>query len=280
MPSAHAYADRFVTVRGLRLHLIDRGDPASPAIVFLHGITGHARTWDREAEALAAQFRVIALDQRGHGDSARAPDGEYSNAALADDFAAVVDEVGLTRFRLVGLSLGGRVAIAYAGTHPDRVERLVVVDIGPDIAPAGMKRVMAMMGACPDEFATEDDALAWLRTASPLYDDALLRQRVTHGLTRLTGGGFAWKYDPVLRENARKGRGRPAPELWALWKAIECPTLLVQGQLSDLLTDDIAERMLESQPRARRVVVAGAGHTVPGDQPDAFMALLRQFLQD
>jgi pimeloyl-ACP methyl ester carboxylesterase len=280
MPPAHAYADRFVTVRGLRLHLVDRGDPSSPAIVFLHGITGHARTWDREAEALAGHFRVIALDQRGHGDSERAPDGDYSNAALADDFAAAVDEIGLTRFRLVGLSLGGRVAIAYAGTHPDRVERLVVIDIGPDIAPAGMTRVMGIMASSPEEFASEDDAIAWLRAASPLYDDALLRHRATHGLARLAGGGFAWKYDPLLRENARKGRGRPAPELWALWKAIECPTLLVQGQLSDLLTDDIAERMLESQPRARRVVVAGAGHTVPGDQPDAFMALLRQFLQD
>ena len=273
-----AFTDRFVSVRGLRFHLVERGDPATPAVVFLHGITGHARTWDDEAQALADRFHVIALDQRGHGDSDPAPDRDYGNPTMVEDLAAIVDALGLTRLHLVGLSLGGRVAIGYTGLHPGRVERLVVIDIGPDIAPAGLQRVTGTMAGAPERFATRDEALALVRAANPRYTEAKLRHRVEHGLRALPDGGFAWKYDRAMRDNAREGRPRPAGDLWAAWKAIDCPTLLVQGQESDILDDAIAKRMIDAQPRARLAVVPEAGHTVPGDQPAAFMRVLSEFL--
>jgi esterase len=278
MPATDRFTDRFVSARGLKFHLVERGDPANPPLLFLHGITGHARTWDDEAQTLADRFHVFALDQRGHGDSDPAPDGDYGNPALVDDLAALVDTLGLARFTLVGLSLGGRVGIGYAGSHPGRVERLAVVDIGPDIALAGLKRVMGMMANAPERFATKDEALAWVRAANPRYTEAKLQHRVEHGIRALPDGGFFWKYDRVMRDNARQGRARPSGDLWAAWKAIDCPTLLVQGQESDVLDDEIAKRMIEAQPRARLAVIPGAGHTVPGDQPDAFMQVVTTFL--
>src|SRR6185369_687526 len=105
--------DRSIVLRGRRFHYTEWGAPTARPLVMLHGITGHARTWDDEAAALAARYRVLALDLRGHGDSDPAPDGDYTTASLAEDVAAFVDVLGVSTFHLVALSLGGRVAIAY-----------------------------------------------------------------------------------------------------------------------------------------------------------------------
>jgi len=263
---------------GTRLHYVEWGERDAPPVVMLHGITGHARTWDDEARALSARYRVLALDQRGHGDSGPAPDGDYTTGTLADDLAAFLDALALPRVRLVGLSMGGRVAIALAGRQPARVESLVVVDIGPDVAPEGRARVGLMMASAPERFDTLEQAVAYTRANNPRYSDALLRRRVEHGLRALPQGGFTWKYDRELREAVRQGRWRDPTDLWPLWSAIACPTLLVRGVESDLFTPEIAKRMLEAQPRARLVEVEGAGHTVPGDQPEIFRALLVDFV--
>jgi pimeloyl-ACP methyl ester carboxylesterase len=269
--------DHTITLHGSRFHYTERGDHDAPPVVLLHGVTGHARSWDGEGAALADRYRVLALDQRGHGDSDPPPDADYTMASLSADLAAFVDALGLPTFAIVALSLGGRVAMHYAGTHPDRVTRLVVVDIGPDIAPAGRTRVGQIMSHAPERFDTLEDIVAYLRANNPRYTDALLRARVEHGVRPLPGGGFTWKYDRGLRELVRSGRWSDPIDLWPAWTALACPTLLVRGAESDILTADIAKKMIEAQPRARLVEVPHAGHTVPGDQPEGFVKLLRDF---
>jgi len=273
------HTDRTLELHGQRFHYTEWGAPAAPAVIFLHGITGHARTWDDEARLLAGRYRAIALDQRGHGDSDPAPDGDYSDAALLGDLEAFVDGLGLARVSLVALSLGGRVAINFAGRHPGRMERLVVIDIGPEIAAAGRARVGMLMAQAPERFAALVDVVVHMRANAPLYTDAMLRHRAQHAVRPLPGGGFTWKYDRTLREAIRQGRMRVPADLWPQWGAIQCPTLLVRGSESDILTDEIAKRMTDALPHARLAVVEGAGHTVPGDQPAAFQALLREFLE-
>jgi esterase len=272
------HTDRTLALHGQRYHYTEWGAPAAPAVILLHGITGHARTWDDEARLLAQRCHVLVLDQRGHGDSDPAPDGDYSDAALLGDLEAFVDALGLARVSLVALSLGGRVAINYAGRHPERVERLVVVDIGPDIAPAGRARVGTLMAQAPERFATLDEVVSHMRANAPLYTEAMLRHRAQHAVRPLPGGGFTWKYDRALRDAIRQGRMRVPADLWPQWRAIQCPTLLVRGSESDILTDEIAKTMLEALPSARLAVVPNAGHTVPGDQPAVFQTLLREFL--
>ena len=272
------HSDRTITLRGLRFHYVEWGPAAAPPVVFLHGITGHARTWDDEARLVAGRYRVLVLDQRGHGDTDPTPDGDYSDDALLGDLTAFADALGLRRCTLVALSLGGRVAINFAGTQPPRVERLVVVDIGPEIAPVGRARVGALMAGAPERFESVEDVITYMRANAPLYTEAMLRHRAQHAVRPLPGGGFTWKYDRALREAIRQGRMRVPADLWAQWRAITCPTLLVRGALSDILSDETAKRMVDDLPAARLVVVPGAGHTVPGDQPAAFQSLLREFL--
>jgi pimeloyl-ACP methyl ester carboxylesterase len=272
------HIDRTVTLGGRRFHYTEWGPASAPPLVFLHGITGHARTWDDEARLLAGRYRALALDQRGHGDSDPAPDGDYSDAALLGDLTAFVDTLALPRVTLVALSLGGRVAINFAGRHPGRVERLVVVDIGPEIAPAGRARVGTLMATAPERFESLDAVVAHMRANAPLYTEPMLRHRAQHAVRPLAGGGFTWKYDRALRDAIREGRMRTPTDLWPQWRAIACPTLLVRGAMSDVLSDETAKRMVDESSVARLVVVPGAGHTVPGDQPEAFQSLLREFL--
>jgi pimeloyl-ACP methyl ester carboxylesterase len=271
--------DRTVVLRGSRFHYTEAGAADASPVVFLHGVTGHARTWDAESAALAPRHRVLALDQRGHGDSDPPPDTDYTIPALAGDLAAFVDTLGLARVAIVALSMGGRVAIQYAASHPARVGRLVVVDIGPDIAPDGRARVGGLMAAAPERFETLDDVFAYQRAGNARYTDALLRARVQHGMRPLPGGGFTWKYDRGLRDLVRSGRWSDPTDLWPAWRALACPTLLVRGAESDILPADAAAKMVEAQPNARLVEIPDAGHTVPGDQPEAFIKILHAFLE-
>ncbi|HYB44413.1 MAG TPA: alpha/beta hydrolase, partial [Candidatus Methylomirabilis sp.] len=237
--------ERTLSIDGLAMHFVEWGRPDGRPLVLLHGITGHARTWDRLAGDLAGRFRVLALDQRGHGDSAAAPDGDYRVETMAGDLAGFVDQLGLGRFALLGLSMGGRVAIAYAGAHPERVERLVIVDIGPDIHPTGLERVRAMIAGAPERIESEEEALELVRRANPRYDEIELRQRVVHGLRRGADGALTWKYDRALRDMMRGGGRRDIVDLWPPLGGITCPTLVVRGAESDILSPEIGKRMLE-----------------------------------
>ena len=153
-----------------------------------------------------------------------------------------------------------------------------MVDIGPEIAPAGRARVGTLMATAPERFASIEDVITHMRANAPRYTDAMLRHRAQHAVRPLPGGGFTWKYDRALRDAIRQGRLRVPVDLWPQWRAIACPTLLVRGAESDVLSDETAKRMIDALPAARLVVVPDAGHTVPGDQPAAFQALLREFL--
>jgi pimeloyl-ACP methyl ester carboxylesterase len=274
------FLDRSVDVNGLSLHYVEWGEPGAPPIVLLHGITGHARTWDRLAQELATRWWVVALDQRGHGDSAAAPDGDYRVESMASDLAVFADHLGLGRFTLLGLSMGGRIAMAYAGDHADRLERLVIVDIGPEIHLPGLERIRGMMANAPERIESEAQATELIRRANPLYDDVELRHRVAHALKRDADGELTWKYDKALRDMMRTGGRRDTVDLWAPLPRITCPTLIVRGGVSDILAPDVARRMIEALPDGRLVEVDGAGHTVPGDRPEAFARAVRAFIEE
>ena len=271
------HRDRTILLNSQRFHYTEWGAPTAPALVMLHGVTGHARTWDEEAAVFASRYRVLALDQRGHGDSDPAPHCDYTVAAMVADLTAFADALGLDRFTIVGLSMGGRVAIAFAGQVPRRVDRLVVVDIGPDISEAGMARVGTLMARSPELFASFEQAMAFHRMTNPLYTESMLLHRVQHA-TRPVEGGLTWKYDRGLRDAVRSGTWRDPIDLWPFWRDIACPILLVRGADSDVLTSETAKRMVDENPNTRLAEVTGAGHTVPGDQPAIFQSLLQTFL--
>ena len=272
-----SFTERSVRVNGVTLHYLDWGPADAPPVVLLHGITGHARVWDHLAERLVPGRRVLALDQRGHGDSDPAPDDDYRVATMADDVAAFAGSLQLDRFALLGHSMGGRIAIQYAAAHAGRLERLIVVDIGPDIALAGLQRVREMMSKSPERIESEEWAVEYIRRGNPLQDVDLLRQRVHHGLKRLPDGELTWKYAKGLRDMMRAGV-RDAVDLWEPLGRIHCPTLVVRGAESDILSPEVAKKMTERLPDGRLVEIPGAAHTVPADRPDDFVRHVRAFL--
>jgi pimeloyl-ACP methyl ester carboxylesterase len=270
--------DGSLPLRGFRLHFLEWGNPAGRPLVLLHGITGHARTWDTLAIALAEEWRVFAVDQRGHGDSDPAPDGDYTVGAMAEDLGAFADAQGLATFSLLGLSMGGRVAMGFAGAHPGRVERLVIVDIAPDIHPPGMARIRQMIASAPEAIESEEWAVETAMAANPRADVGELRHRIKHALRREPDGTLTWKYARDLREMMRRGGRREPMDLWERLTRITCPTLLVRGAESDVLSAELAHRVIAALPDGRLVEVPGAGHSVPGDRPAEFVSVVRGFL--
>jgi pimeloyl-ACP methyl ester carboxylesterase len=264
-----------VELRGLRFHYVDWGGDHLPPVVFLHGFTGHARTWDHAARSMADRLHVVALDQRGHGDTKWA--GVYGSRAMVDDVNGFVDALGLERFSLVGASMGGINAYCFAGEHPERVERLAIVDIGPEVHRPGIERIMQNAGTAT-EFATIDDAYDKVRGENPLADEAMLRHRLEHNLRMVDGGHIAWKWDPAMRDFTRPREEITRDEQWRRWRAVRCPTLLLRGSESDLLSVETARRMLDEQPLARLVTIDNASHTVTMDRPVEHDAAIREFL--
>lgn len=270
--------DELIEMRGLRFHYRDwpAAKPGAPDLVLLHGFTGHARSWDAFAAAMTDRYRVLALDQRGHGETQWAAPDAYGTTEMVADLQAFVRALGLRQYALVGLSMGGMVALHYAGGRPVELARLVIVDIGPAIVAGGATRIQGGLRAS-DTFPSREAAFAAARQANRRPPEAHHRHRVDHSLMRTEDGHWTYRYDRALR-NPDIVRPRATPEAgWQAVARIAMPTLIVRGADSDILAADTAERMQRDIADARLVTV-DSGHSVPLDNPDAFLAALRSFL--
>lgn len=281
--------DEYVELRGLRFHYRDwpaqRADART--LVLLHGYTGHARSWDHFAAAMTDRYRVLALDQRGHGETAWAPADRYGTDEMVADLQAFVGALGLKDYHLLGLSMGGIVAFHHSGGQaagsagaahavPAELSRLVIVDIGPELIASGSARIQDGTRA-RDVFDSKDEAVAQQRAANTRAPDAHLRHRMENNLMRLEDGRWTWRYDRALRD-PRNLRLRDPAAGWAALAGIRVPTLLIRGGESDLLSSEVARRMVETLQAGHFAEVAGSGHSVPLDAPDAFTEAARRFL--
>src|SRR5262245_41959560 len=235
--------DRYLTVAGRRLHLLDWGGEGRTPLLLLHGFTGHAHAWDTLSIALQPHFHVVALDQRGHGESD--PAEVYHAVAELDDLSGVIEQLGFASLVLVGLSMGGRNAMYLASKRPELVEKLVIVDIGPEIsrrasaAPAGPPE--------PDTWESIEQAARHLHRANPYPGIHYYRWVVSHSLRQRPDGALVWSWHPSIKE-----RRVPADvDWWAVLRAIEAPTLVLRGAESPVLDRDVAERMARELPQGR-----------------------------
>ena len=270
--------DKQISLNGLRFHYRDWGNADAQALVCLHGFTSHAHSWDTFAGAMRDHYHVLALDQRGHGETDWATD--YHPDRRVEDLEAFVEALGLSRLVLVGLSMGGRVAFQYASRHPQQVERLVIVDIAPETDSRGAQRIQQGLAA-KDVFRDPEEAFQQARRNNPRAPEDELRARTMHALKQQADGTWTYRYDVALR-NGSGARVVPTPEeirqQWASLANISCPTLLVRGAESDVLSAELAERMAASIPNCRVVEVADSGHAVPLDNPEGFLRAVKTFL--
>ena len=275
--------DKTVTVNGLNLHYLDWGNSGGPPLVLLHGLRGHAHSWDDVSAATCQQYRVLALDQRGRGDSDWAKDGDYTTDAYLADMAAFSDSLGLDCFILCGHSMRGRNSMTFAGRYPEKLQKLIVVDVGPESDPRGTERIAREIREVPEEFDSFEAVVEHMGKQNRLASDSVLRRRLQYATRQLPNGKFGWRYDLAIRGQRRQDAETPpaAPpvDLWPVLAGIPCPTLVVRGTETDLLPLEVAQRMERELPHGRLVAVPRAGPMVFENNPAAFITALRDFLQ-
>lgn len=269
--------DGQVRARDLNFHYVEWGDSGRPPLLCLHGITQTAHSWDEVAEALSAEFRVICLDQRGHGDSDWAGDGNYSRQEMASDVEAVAAALGLSSFLLCGMSMGGINAITFTAAHPQSVRALVIVDVSPEIKAEGVQNIRSFIQAS-DVLNTFEEFVERAHRFNPRRTLDNIRSRLRHNLKQLPSGQWTWKYDTALRSPNRGFQASALGNLWDDVAKIRCRTLIVKGGDSDILSAEAANRLQSAIPGSELVVIPGAGHSVMGDAPGAFVAAVHPFL--
>jgi len=271
--------DKMVEANGLKLHYLDWGTAGKTPLVMLHGLRGHAHSWDDVSAALFADFHVLALDQRGRGDTDWAPGGDYSTDSFVADLRGFTKALGLDKFILFGHSMGGRNSMAYAGQYPETLEKLVIVDIGPKVDPAGGDRITQEMRAVPEEFDTFEDVIVYMSKQNRFASDEVLRRRLTYATKELPTGKVGWRYDLQVREQRRHGTGAAPADLWPAVRNITCPTLIVRGADTDTLSNEMAKEMEQILAQGKLVQVSRAGHMVFEDNPQDFINQVTAFLQ-
>jgi esterase len=270
--------DHQIIVGSMRFHYLDWGG-AGPSMLFLHGGGLNAHTWDIVCLMLRDRYRCIALDQRGHGDSEWSPVNDYAVETQLGDVEGFIKQLRVESPVLIGQSMGGLNSIAYGVRHSRETRGLVVVDVGPEINPAGTQRIR--------EFASTpelDSPEAFLERAvkfNPLRNPAVLKRSLYYNLRQTPVGKWVLKHDQRRgsEEYARIAaaqRERLAQQI----PRISCPTLIVRGALSDVLTDDAADKFARSLPQGRWVRVEAAGHNVQGDNPGGLLEVLAPFLRE
>jgi pimeloyl-ACP methyl ester carboxylesterase len=269
---------------GLDLHLLEWSAQGVP-LLLLHGFGNEAHIWDDFAPVVSPYYRTLALDHRGHGDSAWDPQGRYDHDTLVRDVEAVTAALGIERLVIVAHSLGGRVATLFAGRHPERMAGLVLVDIGPELDPRGATRIrMEIESNREPSFGSVEDFARLLSLNYPAAQPHALARMARYGVRQLANGRFAPKLDPALRgAGSRSAQTASEEDLTrAQWQAlarIQCPTLVVRGAASDVLSADVAERMAqEVLPKGSLAVIARAGHSVMTDNPDGFRDAVAGFV--
>ena len=270
-------AAKHLTINGLRLRYLEWGRPDALPVICVHGYTSSAEAFNALARRIQDRAHIIAMDVRGHGESAWSQDDAYQYADQAGDLAALVDQLGIGRFVLIGTSMGGVIAMVYASQYADRLRGLVLNDIGPDVE-AGSGRITGLVRSRPADFASLDEAMQYRREISPITAARPLedQEETARGvLSERPDGRWAWKMDPAYIEQRVK-RGAPErPPLWPTLETLPCATQIVWGTDSDVLSEAQAKRMVAALPRGELVSVPGVGHAPTLVEPPVLAALDR-----
>lgn len=277
---------RFFQSQGLRLHYLDWGNEDAPLMLLVHGGRDHCRSWDLIARSLQPHFHVLAPDLRGHGDSDWTKGGSYSLTEYVYDLSRLVRSTAADQVTMVGHSMGGMVGLIYAGTFPDQVSALVVLD-GVTVLPSAKRvpaheRIAKWVGQLdkledrePRRYRTIEDAAAQMRANNTRLPSELAQHLAAFGLRRNKDETYSWKFDPYQRAMAPH---RLSPEDHvSLWSRITCPTLLLHAEESFLESPETAG-LANCFEQARTETISGAGHWLHHEKPDEVLYSIRTFL--
>ncbi len=267
----------FNAADGTKLYYEESGEGIP--VIALAGLTRNARDFDHVAPHLPV--RLIRMDYRGRGQSQWADPSSYTIPQEAADTLALLDHLGLEQAAIIGTSRGGLIAMVLAATAKDRLLGVVLNDIGPEIAPKGLRVIENYLGRNPAEDNHEDAARArarnWVHFKGVPHARWLAEVRAHYAQTV---DGLVIRYDPKLREAVLEAGAQPTPDLWPLYDALGgLPLALIRGANSDLLTEACADEMLRRRPDIIRADIADRGHVPFLDEEDALDALA-EWLED
>ena len=270
---------------GLRLYARDYGNrSADLTALCMHGLTRNSADFEELAQHLQKTYRVVTVDQRGRGESARDPDpANYTPARYVRDMVTLIAHLELRNVVLIGTSMGGIMAMLMAASQPNEFRGIVLNDIGPVVAKAGIDRIRSYVGKSKP-VASWDDAVAEVMASNaaafPSYTPTQWQRWAERMYAPTESGALALRYDPAIAQpmNENVSNATP-PELWSVFEALShVPILLIRGELTDILDAGCAEGMQRRHPDLTRVDVSGVGHAPMLDEPgvteaiDAFLA--------
>lgn len=266
-----------------RMAYVEWGDPASPRVlVCVHGLTRNARDFDFLARSLAGDYRVVCPDVAGRGRSEPlAVADDYVLPVYAADMITLIARLDVDEVHWVGTSMGGLIGMVLAADPKSPITRLVLNDVGPMITAQSLARIAQYVGNSPT-FATIEQAEAYVRLVSAPFgelSDDQWRHLTVHAVRASAQGGYRMAYDPAIAVPFVKAMGEAGQDidLWPLYDAIRCPTLVVRGERSDLLTRETAVEMTRRGPHAQLTEIPGVGHA-PMMLSEAQIAPVRAFL--
>ena len=260
------------------------GDPGNARVlVCVHGLTRVGRDFDRLARALCDRYRVVCPDVVGRGRSDWLQDpSHYSVHQYVGDMVTLIARLDVAQVAWVGTSMGGLIGIGLAGLARSPIARLVLNDIGPRAEPSSITRILSYVGQ-PIRFDSVEQATAYVRSIAAgfaMRDEAEWRE-IAESVLRPDGDGFVLHYDPAIsapwKTLTPEAIAAGEHALWRLYDAIRCPTLLLRGEHSDLLSAATAAEMTGRGPRPRLVSISGVGHAPMLFDP-AQIGLVRSFL--
>jgi pimeloyl-ACP methyl ester carboxylesterase len=262
-----------------RVVYFEWGESANPRVVIcVHGVGRNARDFEVLAEALAPSHRVMAVDMPGRGESEWLADpNDYAFPTYLTTLTALIARSGAETVGWVGTSMGGLLGVALAAQPATPIDRLVVNDVGPTIEPAALERIRGYFGTDPT-FATYPEIAQYVRTISApfgLTDDAQWDRVVRTNVRQRADGRWGLAYDPGIAVPFRTNAA--PPDLWPLWDRIRCPTLVLRGAQSDLLSSATATEMAARGPRPEVREIAGVGHAPMLMSPDQIEPVVRFF---
>ena len=264
-----------------RIAYLEWGETTNPRVVVCaHGLTRCARDFDNLARALAGHYRVICPDFAGRGDSDWLADPMlYQIPQYVSDMVTLIARLDVSEVHWVGTSMGGMIGMALAALPDTPIRKLVVNDAGPVISKTALERIATYVGMAP-QFPSIEVAEQYVRAVSASFgphSDAEWRFLTEVVVRNQADGGLRMHYDPRLAEPFRKGMPEKDLELWPMWDVVRCPTLVLRGAQSDLLSAATAAQMAARGPRATVAIVPGVGHA-PTLMHEDQMAIVRDFL--
>ena len=275
--------DRYLKVNDLTIHYLDWGNVGAPIMLILHGVTRFAHAMDGIARFFADRFQVLAYDLRGHGTSDWDPKGHYGIDTHRSDLESLISLLNLENIVLLGHSLGGSIAMSYMYHNPSNVVKAAVIeDVGPHVEKP-VKRPSSIesdLERTPKMFASWEQATDYWRKSRPELSKLALNRRVNSSMRELEDGTVTWVWDISGVLNHMKNGPKGTDDRWNYVKAITCPTLVVRGSESEILSQEIATRMSNENRHISWVEIRGAGHAVHADNLDSFNLKVSAFLKN